>query len=72
VLEAFLEVAIAAQAGKPAVIEIGDVLDPSIRSMERLVEVKAAASPLSRRWWIVSELRSEDFAEALRAAYVHG
>jgi transcriptional regulator with XRE-family HTH domain len=72
VLEAFLEVAIGAQVGKPAAVKFGDMLDSSIRSKETFAEVRATASPISRRWSIVTELLPEDFAEALRAAHVHG
>jgi hypothetical protein len=45
-----------------------DVLDPSIRSKQTLAEVTASASPISRRWGIVTTLQPEDFVEALRSA----
>jgi transcriptional regulator with XRE-family HTH domain len=70
VLESFLEVAAAADAAKPAAAKAPDVLDPSIRSKETLTEVTASASPVSKRWGIVTELLPEDFAQALRTAHV--
>ena len=45
-----------------------DVLDPSIRSKQTLAEVLSSASPISRRWGIVTTLQPEDFVEALRGA----
>jgi transcriptional regulator with XRE-family HTH domain len=45
-----------------------DVLDASVRSAASLRDVAAAASPISRRWGIVSGLRLADFIDALRSA----
>jgi transcriptional regulator with XRE-family HTH domain len=45
-----------------------DVLDATIRTKRSLDEVKRAASPVSRRWGIVSSLQPEDFLQALEAA----
>jgi len=45
-----------------------DVLDASIRSKQTLAAVTASASPISRRWGIVTTLQPEDFVEALRGA----
>jgi transcriptional regulator with XRE-family HTH domain len=47
-----------------------DAFDPNIRSKKTLEEVTAASSAISRKWGIVSSLKSEDFAQALRAARV--
>jgi hypothetical protein len=45
-----------------------DVLDAGIRSKQTLDDVVASSSPISRRWGIVTTLKPEDFAEALRGA----
>lgn len=45
-----------------------DILDATIRSQRTLDEVKRAASPISRRWGIISSLQPEDFLQALEAA----
>jgi transcriptional regulator with XRE-family HTH domain len=45
-----------------------DILDEDIRSKQTLAEVRAASSPISRRWNIVSRLQPGDFLEALQAA----
>jgi hypothetical protein len=45
-----------------------DVLDAGIRSRQTLDDVVASSSPISRRWGIVTTLKPEDFAEALRGA----
>jgi transcriptional regulator with XRE-family HTH domain len=45
-----------------------DVLDAGIRSKQTLADVVASSSPISRRWGIVTTLKPEDFAEALRGA----
>jgi len=47
-----------------------DVLDASIRSKKTADEVREAASEPSRKWHIITSLKSEDFAHALRAARV--
>jgi transcriptional regulator with XRE-family HTH domain len=47
-----------------------DVLDVSIRSPKTADVVKEAASEPSRKWHIITSLKPEDFAQALRAARV--
>lgn len=47
-----------------------DVLDASIRSKKTADEVRETASEPSRRWHIITSLKPEDFAHALRAARV--
>jgi hypothetical protein len=47
-----------------------DVLDASIHSKKTADEVRATASEPSRRWHIITSLKPEDFAQALRAARV--
>jgi hypothetical protein len=47
-----------------------DILDASIRSKKTADEVREAASEPSRRWHIITSLKPEDFAQALRAARV--
>lgn len=46
-----------------------DLLDTTIASPKTQREVAEAASSISKRWGIVTDLRPEDFAEALRAAH---
>jgi hypothetical protein len=48
--------------------DVLDILDSGIRSKHTLSDVRAASSPASLRWGIVSSLRPEHFAEALRGA----
>jgi transcriptional regulator with XRE-family HTH domain len=45
-----------------------DVLDPDIVTKQTLEEVRAASSPISQRWGIVTSLQPHDFIEALGAA----
>jgi transcriptional regulator with XRE-family HTH domain len=45
-----------------------DALDAGIRTMKTAVDVKNAASAISRRWRIITTLTPEDFARALRDA----
>ena len=68
-LDAFLETALPRQDNR---VESGpaDVLDDDIRSKQTLKEVRASASPISRRWNIVTRLEPSDFLEALRASDV--
>lgn len=66
VLEMFLE-SLPARSRKPA---SADILDSQIRTKKTLDEVRAAASPISRRWGIVTGLKPTDFATALKAARV--
>lgn len=47
-----------------------EILDNDIRSIQSRDEVWASASPISRRWGIVTSLKPEDFQEALRASRV--
>lgn len=46
-----------------------DLLDTTIASPKTQREVAEAASSISKRWGIVTDLQPEDFAEALRAAH---
>jgi transcriptional regulator with XRE-family HTH domain len=45
-----------------------DVLDPTIRSLRTLEEIKRSASKLSERWGIATSLQPDDFVQALRAS----
>lgn len=45
-----------------------DVLDATIRSQRTLNEVEQAASPISKHWRIVTDIRPTDFMKALEAA----
>jgi transcriptional regulator with XRE-family HTH domain len=45
-----------------------DPLDVAIRDMKTVIEVKEAASEISRKWHIITTLTPEDFARALRDA----
>lgn len=47
-----------------------DHFDANVRSARSLAQVLAAASGISRRWGVVSELQPQHFADALRAADV--
>jgi transcriptional regulator with XRE-family HTH domain len=67
VIDFFLS-SIAPPAGSTAAA--WDVLDASIRSKKTADEVREAASEPSRRWHIITSLKPEDFAQALRAARV--
>ncbi|RLB53962.1 MAG: hypothetical protein DRI34_12695 [Deltaproteobacteria bacterium] len=68
VLDTFLEYA-RASSPKQSNDAVGpDILDPSIRTKRTLEEVKAASSPISRRWNIVTGLQPEDFLHALGEA----
>jgi transcriptional regulator with XRE-family HTH domain len=49
-----------------------DHVDAGIRSERALAQVQAAASDISRKWGVVSDLQPADFADALRAADVAG
>lgn len=49
-----------------------DALDRGIRSSKSWEQVWSSASPISRRWGIVSALQPEDFARALGGAYASG
>jgi transcriptional regulator with XRE-family HTH domain len=49
-----------------------DVLDPTIRSLRTLEDVKRSASKPSERWGIATSLQPDDFVEALRAAHATG
>jgi transcriptional regulator with XRE-family HTH domain len=49
---------------------VWDVLDASIRSKKTADEIRATASEPSRKWHIITSLKPEDFAQALRAARV--
>lgn len=65
VIDLFLE-AIAPPKDSPAG---WDVLDAGIRSRKTADTVQQAASEVSRKWHILSSLKPEDFAGALRAAH---
>jgi transcriptional regulator with XRE-family HTH domain len=45
-----------------------DALDSGIRTMKTAVDVKDAASAISKKWRIITSLTPEDFARALRDA----
>lgn len=49
-----------------------DRLDQTIRSQRTLEEVKRGASKISASWGILTSLRPEDFAQALRASHAAG
>lgn len=49
-----------------------DLLDPTIRSLRTLEEVKRSASKPSERWGIATSLQPEDFVQALRASNATG
>jgi transcriptional regulator with XRE-family HTH domain len=64
VMTLFLDAA-APPTGQPA----WDVLDTGIRSKKTADDVQRTASDLSKKWRILSSLKPEDFAGALRAAH---
>ena len=45
-----------------------DLLDETTFSTETRHEIEEASTEISRRWKVITDLRPEDFAEALRAA----
>ena len=45
-----------------------DILDSTIRSQASLAETRDAASEISRRWRVVTDIEPADFANALRTA----
>ncbi len=47
-----------------------DLLDPQVRTMETANDLLASASPIAKRWGIITALTERDFADALRAARV--
>lgn len=47
---------------------IEDILDSTIRSNATIGEVRARRSPIAKRWRIVTDLDTDDFATALRGA----
>lgn len=47
-----------------------DVLDPSIRSRSTVAKTKASRSKISNRWNVISSIRPDDFALALRGLRV--
>jgi transcriptional regulator with XRE-family HTH domain len=49
-----------------------DPLDPTIRSLRTLEEVKRSASGLSERWGVATSLQPDDFVQALRASRAAG
>lgn len=49
-----------------------DLLDPTIRSLRTLEEVKRSASKPSERWGIATSLQPDDFVQALRASHATG
>ena len=49
-----------------------DPLDPTIRSLRTLEEVKRTASKSSERWGIATSLQPDDFVQALRASRATG
>jgi hypothetical protein len=48
--------------------QAADVLDADIRSAKSRALAEQRRSEISTRWGVVSELQSEDFARAIRAA----
>jgi len=46
-----------------------DILDQGIRSARTLAQVRGAASAISRRWRVATDLQAADFADALGAAH---
>ena len=57
-----------ATTSPPAATAALDLFDETIRSQRSLEQVRAACSPISRRWGVVSPLHPSDFAAALEAA----
>lgn len=49
-----------------------DPLDPTIRSLRTLEEVKLSASKSSERWGIATSLQPDDFVQAMRASRATG
>jgi hypothetical protein len=49
-----------------------DLLDPTVRSQRTAAKLLAASSGAAKRWAIVTPIRTEDFAEALRNARALG
>lgn len=47
-----------------------DLLDPTIGSLKTSREVAKMSSVISKRWGIVTDLKPDDFVDALRAAHV--
>ena len=45
-----------------------DLLDPTIVTQKSIAEVRASASPISKRWGMATSLQPGDFVDALRAA----
>jgi transcriptional regulator with XRE-family HTH domain len=46
-----------------------DILDSGIRSKKTLADVRAANSPISAKWGVVTSLQPQDFVDALEAAH---
>jgi transcriptional regulator with XRE-family HTH domain len=67
-LDAFLETV--SPPNRELIGAAPDVLDDDIRSKQTLKEVRDLASPISRRWSIVTRLDTSDFLEALQASDV--
>ena len=49
-----------------------DPLDPTIRTLRTLEEVKRSASKISERWGVATALQLDDFVQALRASRAAG
>lgn len=50
--------------------ETPDVLDPTIRTLKTVAQVKRNGSAISQRWGIVTAITPEEFVEPLKAAHV--
>jgi len=51
-----------------SLLELSDVLDRDIASDKSLAEARRESSAISKRWGITTRIRTDDFAQALRAA----
>jgi transcriptional regulator with XRE-family HTH domain len=67
----FLDV-IGARGETPAWSSAPDPLDPTIRSLRTLEEIKRSASKVSERWSIATSIQPDDFVQALRASRAAG
>ncbi len=63
---------IAARGETPGWKSPPDPLDPTIRSLRTLEEIKRSASKVSERWGVATALQPDDFVQALRASRAAG
>lgn len=69
-IDAFVEWALPRRrAADGTLIGQEDRLDPDLSSARTIEEVRHQRSPLATEWGVVTVLRAEDFAEALRGAH---